>query len=161
MSSGSLLIMIFSPEFRYRSSFPSLIFLIISAGLLKNIHYPESELFVRARINKFRLVQWIGTAYVCMTILTSLYLYTLQHQQTETVLSVIKKEQSEPQKKTLIVKERPYALKDYSFYNAITGAHLIFPYSITSDEKSWINKDVSLYYGITAIRTEKEEDLKQ
>ena len=158
LSIASLMIMLISPEFRYRSSFPSLVFLIISTGIMRNIKSSNNHSLIES--NSTDIIKIIGVIYLCITLLSSLYLYTLQRHQTEMMLTVIKKEQSEPQKKVLIVRERPYALRDYPLLNTITGAHLIFPYSITSDEHSWINKDVSLYYGITAIKTEKEEDLR-
>ena len=35
----------------------------------------------------------------------------------------------------------------------------MFAKSLTSDENCWINRDIALYYGISAIRSGEEEEL--
>ena len=160
LSFCSLVIMVFSPEFRFRSSFPGLIFLIIAVGLVRNIVCTSKQSLLNTNRNSFYgTLQKLTTAYICLTLIGSIYVYSLQHQQTQAVLAEIEKEKNNPTGNTLVVKERPYRLNDYRFFNAITGFHLVFPYSVMADAEHWINKDVALYYGIKSIRTEEKEDV--
>lgn len=160
LSFCSLAIMVFSPEFRFRSSFPGLIFLIIAVGLVRNIVCTSKQSLLNNNRNSFYgTLQKLTTAYICLTLIGSIYVYSFQHQQTQAVLAEIEKEKNNPTGNTLVVKERPYRLNDYRFFNAITGFHLVFPYSIMADAEHWINKDVALYYGIKSIRTEEKEDV--
>ena len=159
LSVSSLAIMIISPELRFRSSFPGLIFLILSAGLIRSIKnsLQQSNVLLNKGFFINKGIRVICTLYVILTLVTSIYMYNLQRQQTNFMLSQIYNEKENPSGQTLVVMERPYILKDAIFYHAITGFHLIFPYSILTDEQCWINKDISIYYGITAIRTKKGE----
>lgn len=160
LSLSSICIMILSPEFRFRSSFPGLIFLIIATGLVRNISCASEKTVLENKENRFyRTVRIFAAAYVCITVIGSVFVYTLQRQQTQAMLAEIDKEKNNPAGQLLIVYERPYGLKKYNLFNAITGFHLVFPYSITADENYWINKDVALYYGIQSIRTEENEDV--
>ncbi len=160
LSFCSLIIMMFSPEFRFRSSFPGLIFLIIAVGLVRNVVCASKQSLLNNNRNSFYgMLQKLTTAYICLTLIGSIYVYSLQHQQTQAVLAEIEKEKNSPTGNTLIVKERPYRLNDYRLFNAITGFHLVFPYSLVADAEHWINKDVALYYGIKSIRTEDNEDV--
>ena len=162
LSLSSLCIMLFSPEFRFRSSFPGLVFLIIAAGLARNISSERSQSVLKNEENGFyRMVRYFAVVYVCFTLFGSIYVYSLQHQQTQVMLAEINKEKNSPTGNALVVQERPYRLRDYKLFNALTGFHLVFPYSIVADKNYWINKDVAMYYGIRAIRTEKEEDVWQ
>ena len=152
--------MLFSPEFRFRSSFPGLVFLIIAAGLARNISSERSQSVLKNEGNGFcRLVRYFAVVYVGFTLFGSIYIYSLQNQQTQVMLAEINKEKINPTGNVLVVQERPYRLRNYKLFNALTGFHLVFPYSIVADKNYWINKDVALYYGIQSISTEKEEDI--
>lgn len=105
------------------------------------------------------VLRFLAVLYVSVTVIGSIYAYSLQHQQTQLMLAEINKEKINPTGNVLVVQERPYRLRNYKLFNALTGFHLVFPYSIVADKNYWINKDVALYYGIQSISTEKEEDI--
>ena len=161
-SLSSLLIMVISPEFRFRSSFPGLIFTIIAVGLIRNIvRIRKQSAFDHIKTNMIHVVRIMAFVYVGITIVGSIYVYSLQHQQTQTILSGIENEKNNPTGNVLVVKERPYSLNEYNKYNAMTGFHLVFPYSLVADENCWINKDVALYYSIKFLKTTVDEALQQ
>jgi len=167
LSLASSVIMVFSPYFRYRSSFPGLIFLVIAVGTIRRVRSLEglseknkTESMAKLERTTKKVVYAIASAYVCVTLATTLYVGVMQYQETQNMLAVIKHAKQNQSDEVLTVRERP-ALIDKNFFETfvITGGHLIYPYSITSDENCWINRDVALYYGIKAIRTGKEEEL--
>ena len=151
----SLVIMLFSPYLRHRSGFPALIFLIISAGIIRKIKKPEKLQVNRLNEKLKNVFRVAGILYISVTVVASIYVWQLQYQQTQTMLSKIEAEKQNPSEKVLVVRERPDLLeKDIGLVFAITGGHVIYPYSLTPDERSWINRDIALYYGIAALRTE-------
>lgn len=153
----SLVFMLISPYFRHRSGFPALIFLIISAGIIRALKKSEKPQVKRLNERIEYVFRVAGFFYVFMTIAASIYVWQLQYQQTKIMLAKIEDEKHNPSENVLVVRERPDLLeKDIGFAFAITGGHVIYPYSLTPDEKSWINRDVALYYGITALRAEQE-----
>lgn len=159
-SFGSILIMLLSPEFRFRSSFPGLIFIIVATGLIRNVLRDRKQtIFKNNKRNVMCVLRFLAVLYVSVTVIGSIYAYSLQHQQTQLMLAEINKEKINPTGNVLVVQERPYRLRNYKLFNALTGFHLVFPYSIVADKNYWINKDVALYYGIQSISTEKEEDI--
>ncbi len=157
ISFTTMVIMVFSPYFRYRSSFPGLIFLIISGGFIRRIKkLMVAQKKYNGRDFKHKIFFALGGAYICVTVLSSLYVWHLQKDQTQIMLSKINFEKKVCSNKILVVQERPNLInKDLFKAFIITGGHVIYPYSITPDADCWINKDIALYYGIKAIRSEK------
>ena len=155
LSIGSLIVMILSPEFRFRSSFPSLVFLIVAAGIIQKIK--QSAISSRSYLKAVKkIVCYTLIAYTCLTVFSYTYLCSLQKQQTDLMIVQINTERIQPTGKVLVVQEIPDLVKDnleYCFM--ITGGHVPYAYSLTTDENYWINKDVALYYGITSIKAEK------
>lgn len=167
LSLASSVVMVFSPYFRYRSSFPSLIFLIISVNIVRRVRSLEG-LGVQntaVRMAKFKrmtkkVIFVIASAYLVVTLSASLYVGTMQYQQTQKMMNSIENSKQNLSDKVLTVRERPVLIDKYYFETTvITGGHLTYPYSLTTDENCWINRDVARYYGIKSIRAEKEEAL--
>ena len=167
LSLASSAIMVFSPYYRYRSSFAGLVFLLIAVGIIRRVRSMEgldvkdkSERIVKFERAAYRILHVLGIVYISITLIGTLYIGTLQYQQTQRMLSEIKNAKQLPSNNVLTVRERP-KWTDEHFFEAfvITGGHLSYPYSLTSDENCWINRDVALYYGIRLIRSGKEEEL--
>ena len=167
LSLASSAIMVFSPYYRYRSSFAGLVFLLIAVGIIRRVRSMEgldvkdkSERIVKFERAAYRILHVLGIVYISITLIGTLYIGTLQYQQTQRMLSEIKNAKQLPPNNVLTVRERP-KWTDEHFFEAfvITGGHLSYPYSLTSDENCWINRDVALYYGIRLIRSGKEEEL--
>ena len=156
MSFLSMLVMIFSPEFRYRSTFPSLIFIIISAGIVHSIKCSNNFPHDIPPVLK-KILSLTAVAYTLCTLITSVYFYNLHHIQSKIMLSQIEGAKMNPDASVLIVKDSPYPLDDFIFTNLLTGGHLPRINTLTPDEKQWINVDVALYYGVKAIRLAKED----
>ena len=159
ISLTSTVIMVFSPYFRFRSSFPGLVFLIISGGILRRIikHNTECTL-TKLQKTLDRLSYIIGSIYVVFTLVTSICVFLLQKQQTQTIMRQINDYNLSGSKEVLCVRERPLLIdRNLVFVMEITGGHAIYPLTITTDKDCWINKDVALYYGITAIQSVEEE----
>ena len=167
LSLASSTVMIFSPYFRYRSSFSGLIFLVISVGIVRRVRNLEG-LGVQnkaERIANFertikKVICVITSAYISVTLSASLYIGSMQYQQTQSMLKEIEKDKQNPTNTVLAVRERPSWIdKNYFAATVLTGGHLAYPYSLSTDENCWINRDVARYYGIKSIRAEKEEAL--
>ena len=168
LSLASSMIMLFSPFFKYRSSFPGLIFLVIAAGIVRRVKKLEEKckmhITERAENSVERkastALHFIGIIYICVTLTASLYIGTLQYQQTQNMLSRIRSAKQISSNRVLTVREQPKLIEKYFFETfLISGGHLMFAKSLTSDENCWINRDIALYYGISAIRSGEEEEL--
>lgn len=152
---GSLTIMIFSPEFRLRSSFASLIFMIISAGMVRMLR--NSAFFKNSTENKRgsvnRIVSYIVVIYVGCTLLCSTYAHYLSRQQTDIMMQQILHEKANPSGKVLAVKESSDLIKEnLVFWFIITGGHVPNVRTLTDNSSYWINRYISIYYGISGIR---------
>lgn len=163
VSIASTVIMIFSPFFRFRSSFPGLVFLIISAGILRRIvknSNAGSELSDLSRRCR-KLIYVTGSAYVVFTLISQICICELLRQHTKNVLAQIHQYKISGTEDVLTVRERPLFMDQNLFpIMMITGGHAVYPITITKDKDCWINKDVALYYGIKAIQSAKVEDIK-
>ena len=73
------------------------------------------------------------------------------------MLSQINYAKKNPVEEVLVVNDSPYPPDDFLTNNLLTGGHLPIVYTLTPDEKQWINVDVALYYGVKAIRLAKED----
>lgn len=152
----SIIVMIASPEFRYRSTFPGLIFMIISAGIIHSVKRSNNLPHEVPQIIQ-RLLSVIAVAYTMCTLISSIYFYNLHYRQTEIMLSQINYAKKNPVEEVLVVNDSPYPPDDFLTNNLLTGGHLPIVYTLTPDEKQWINVDVALYYGVKAIRLAKED----
>jgi hypothetical protein len=162
LSLASLAVMIVSPEFRFRSSFQSLIFLLISLGLVKKvqIYRPLNHFTNYYKLNP--AIKFLVISYVSFTLLSSLYVYDLQRRQTQILLSQIEEERTNPTGTVLVVRERPALVDErLALVFFITGGHVPYPVSLTDNENFWINKDIALYYNIRGIKSGKQKILQR
>lgn len=152
----SLTVMIISPEFRMRSTFASLIFVLISVALLRKQNpLNVNKLCVNTKTDFTikRILKIIMYFYVSVTVLVSVVLYTLAKQQNDIVMQRIWDEKIRQTGNVIVVEERPKLIEDnFELCFILSGGHLPYVYTLTKDENFWINKDIALYYGIRAIR---------
>ena len=158
LSLGSLVIMILSPEFRFRSTFHSLFFLLISLSIARKVKFDHSFKYYVNDNKKMKLaMKFIAIVYICFTVLSTLFMYDLQRKQTQIVLSQIEEERNNLTKAVLVVRERPALIDErLTFVFLITGGHVPYPKSLTVDENYWINRDISIYYNIRGIRAAEQ-----
>ena len=152
----SLAAMIISPEFRMRSTFASLIFVLVTVTLLRKQN-PLQMNTMYANIMADGKVKWIVRLLLCcyvgVTVLFSVFLYTIVKQQNDVVMQQIADEKANQSGQVVVVQERPMLIENhFDFCFFASGGHLPYVYTLEKDENFWINKDVALYYGIKAIR---------
>lgn len=152
----SLIVMIFSPEFRMRSTFSSLIFILTVVALLRKQNLLDEKRLcvnVMADFKIKRILRFIMYFYVCMTVVSSVFLYMITKEQNNIVMQRIWDEKIRQTGNVIVVEERPKLIEDnFELCFILSGGHLPYVYTLTKDENFWINKDIALYYGIRAIR---------
>ena len=152
VSIGSLVVMVFAPEFRWRSSFSSLIFLLISGGitrkLLSSVVIPSD-----CSIKRKYVIQLSVCAYITFTVFFSIYIYSICKTHNSIMMAQVIAETKNPSNQVLLIREAPSFIENnFLLCFFITGGHLPYVYTLTQDENHWINKDFALYYGIKGIR---------
>ena len=128
----------------------------ISAGIIHSVKRSNNLPHEVPQIIQ-RLLSVIAVAYTMCTLISSIYFYNLHYRQTEIMLSQINYAKKNPVEEVLVVNDSPYPPDDFLTNNLLTGGHLPIVYTLTPDEKQWINVDVALYYGVKAIRLAKED----
>lgn len=161
ISIGSLVIMVFAPEFRWRSSFSSLIFLLISGGItrkiLSNVVIPNNHSIIRQNV-----IQIVVRAYIIFTVLFSIYIYSVSKTHNNIIMSQIVAEKWNPGNQILQIREAPSFIENnFLLCFFITGGHLPYVYTLTQDENHWINRDFALYYGIKGIRQKQRNENRE
>lgn len=158
LSIGSLGIMIISPEFRWRSSFSSLVFLLISGGMIRKLR----SSVVKTSDYSIKLCKSIRFAmliYVICTVLFSIYVYSISKLQNNIIMEQIGAEKKNPTNQILLIKEgSAFVEKNFLFCFFATGGHLPYVYTLTQSENHLINRDVALYYGIKGLKQWNEID---
>jgi hypothetical protein len=152
----SLAVMIISPEFRMRSTFASLIFVLITVAMLRK-QEPVSVkgLFLNnfTGFPKNRFLRNIMCFYVSVTVIFSVFLYTMVKLQNDVVMQQIRDEKIKQSGQVVEVEERPKLIEEnFNLCFVFSGGHLPYVYTLTKNDKFWINQDIALYYGIRAIR---------
>lgn len=152
----SLVVMIISPEFRMRSTFPSLIFALITAALLRNQGLKSVKKSCVNHVIGFKankLLNFIMYFYVSVTLSSTVFMYTMIKQQNDIMMKQIFDEKLSQAGNVVVVEEVPKLIEDnFELCFLSSGGHLPNVYTLTNNEQFWINKDIALYYGIKAIR---------
>ena len=100
-----------------------------------------------------RIVSYIVVIYVGCTLLCSTYAHYLSRQQTDIMMQQILHEKANPSGKVLAVKESSDLIKEnLVFWFIITGGHVPNVRTLTDNGSYWINRYISIYYGISGIR---------
>ena len=159
ISIGSLVIMIFSPEFRWRSSFSSLFFLVIAGGMIRKLrNSPMITSGCSVKLSK--AIHFAMCIYVVCTVLFSTCIYAISKVQNNIMMEQIAAEKRNPTNQILLIKEgSAFVEKNFLFCFFATGGHLPYVYTLTHNENHWINRDFALYYGIKGIRQKQIDEI--
>ena len=152
LSIGSLSSMIFSPEFRWRSSFSSLVFLLVACGMVRDLRSSVVIASVSsAKLSK--VIRFVMRVYVVSTVLFSIYVYSISKLQNNIMMEQIAAEKRNPTNQILLIKEgSAFVEKNFLFCFFATGGHLPYVYTLTQNENHWINRNIALYYGIKGLK---------
>lgn len=143
--------MLLSPSFPPRSSFPGTIQLIIGVCILLRVQAEYDIELIKTSATKFLSV--VAVIYSAVTISFTLYGFYDYHMQIEELLSFVKRSE---QAKVDVITVHPLRPVSERVANA-SGFHMPY-YEMDKDEKDWRNVAFARYYGIKGIRMVKEEE---
>ncbi len=141
------IIMLLTPDFPFRSGFPSLVFIIIASSLLIRVQNLIGKNFFNLRSKRVFTV--IGSLLFVITLISTYWGHYLNYQYHENLITMISTHKKTNCHEVLVV---PAFSKHSNLMNWISGQHLIEP-ALTGDENDWKNVAVARYYGIKGIRT--------
>ncbi len=143
------MVMMLSPEFPYRSIFPSLLFLMISvfsAVRLSNDHGWNSWTGVWKRGCSLAAI-----IYFMITGTLSVYQWRCVYEYDRQVLSIVKKEAASPSMEVLEIERFPFRFWIYP----ASGLHAV-KFELPEDPGNWKNAAYARYYGISGICVKAE-----
>ena len=155
VSSGMTTVMLLSPFFPPRSSFPGTVQLIIAVSILLRMQKTSGIVLIPIRVQRF--LAGAGILYFIMTVaVTFSYAYETSSQMNA-IIDLAK--QAQLTSKNSIVAARPIkgsgAVQDF-----LSGFHLSY-YDYSEDENDWGNVAFARYYGIKGIRKIKINEMKE
>lgn len=142
-------IMLFSPNFPPRSSFPGTVQLVIATCLLLRIQ-EEYEIEI-IKIKARRFLCFVSVAYTVMSVSATLYGFCNYHFQMNNLLVYVKKADCR-QESILSV---PALIQVDETINNASGLHLLF-FEMSEKENDWRNVAFSRYYGLKGLRMIKQ-----
>ena len=142
--------MIVSPNFPPRSSFPGTVMLVIASCLLLRLQASNAIKLISQNIRKGLLV--LGMSYFTITATTTVYGFYDYYLQIQHMLHNI--QNPVYQQKDIITVNPLVPVNDT--IAMLSGYHLLF-YVMSEDENDWRNVAVSRYYGIKGIRIIKKD----
>ena len=138
-------IMLFSPNFPPRSSFPGTVLLVIAACILLRIQHGYAIELIN--LSAKRLLSVVGVGYILISSAATFYgFYDYNIQVNNLLMSV--QDSAKRQKDTIIVNSLVPVSETIV---KLSGFHLLF-YKMSVDEKDWRNVAFARYYGIKAVR---------
>jgi hypothetical protein len=146
-------IMLFSPNFPPRSSFPGTVQLIIAACILLRVQ--DDNAIELMKVNAKKFLTAISFTYFVITATVTFYgfhNYYCQMQDRLTIIDSLDKTRNE------IVTISALLPVSETLYT-VSGFHLLF-YEMTENENEWRNVAFSRYYGIKGIRMIKQSTVK-
>lgn len=154
LSFGMTVMMLFSPNFPPRSSFPGTIQLVIANSVLLRIQEEYRIEFIKKGAKKFICV--FGSFYFLVSATASLYGFYDYNKQVQRLLSIVN---HSAHAKEEIVTVPPLVPVGEAIAN-MSGLHILF-YDMSKDYNDWRNVSFSRYYGIKGIRMIQPESQKQ
>jgi len=144
------LIMIFSPRFPLRSTFPGTVQLVIASCILLRMQKEYGAEIIKKNAKKFLCI--IGTLYSIITVTATVYGFYDYNVQIKNLLSFV---QSSREAKEQVITVPSLIPASEALTNA-SGLH-IPSFEMFEDENFWSNVAFSRYYGIKGIRMVKDE----
>ena len=142
--------MLVSPNFPPRSSFPGTVQLITATTVLLRIQEEYGTEIIQQNAKKFLCV--VGSIYFVLSAIASFYGFYNYHVQVQQILSFVKYSE---QAKTEIVTVPSVVPVSENVAN-MSGLHILY-YEMSDNENDWRNVAFSRYYGIKGIRMIKSE----
>ena len=140
------IIMLLTPDFPFRSGFPSLVFVIIASALLLRVQNLIDTNFFSLYIK--RLFVAFGSLVFVITLVSTYWGHYLTYQYHLNLVKMISVHKNSDCQGVLVV---PAFSKHSNLLNWLSGQHLMEP-ALTENEHDWKNVAVARYYGIKGIR---------
>ena len=153
VSLGMSAIMLLSPFFPPRSSFPGTVQLIIAVSILLRIQKTSDIVLIPAMARRF--LTGVGVLYFIMTVSVTLSYDYETSSQMNTIIDLAKQAQVTSKENILIVGpiKGSSTIKDF-----LSGFHLSY-YDFSEDENDWGNVAFARYYGIKGFRKTKINEI--
>lgn len=137
--------MLFSPNFPPRSSFPGTVQLVVASCIL--LRAEEEHALKIINRNAKKVLSVVGSIYFIVSITATFYGFYDYHIQMEKLLAGIK---DSGQTKEKIISVCPMVPVNEAIANT-SGLHLLF-FKMSEDENDWRNVSFARYYGLKGIR---------
>ena len=150
LSFGMTAMMLFSPNFPPRSSFPGTVQLIIATSVLLRIQEEYGTEIIKQNVKKILCL--IGCVYFALSATASFYGFYNYHAQIQQILSYV--DHSEQAKEEVITFPSVVPVSDT--VASMSGFHILY-FEMSEDVNDWRNVAFSRYYGIKGIRMIKQK----
>lgn len=137
--------MLLSPNFPARSSFPGTVQLIIASCILLRTEEEYALEIINRNAKKFLSV--VGSVYFILSVTATFYGFIDYHIQVQNLLDCVKDFR---QAKGSVITVRSLVPASEAIVTA-SGFHLLF-FEMSEDEKDWRNVSFARYYGLKGIR---------
>ena len=153
ISFGMTAMMLFSPNFPPRSSFPGTVQLVIAVCVLLRIQEKYDIEIIKKDAAKF--LCFVSVCYFTISVSATLYGFCDYRNQVFNILSAVKNSQQVQDCVITVPALKPVS---ETVANA-SGLHIIY-YEMSEKENNWRNVAFSRYYGIKGIRMIKQDSKK-
>ena len=150
VSCGMTGIMLFSPFFPPRSSFPGTVQLIIATGILLRMQKENNITLIPDQTRKFLF--YVGCLFFILTASVTFQFDYENKLQTDAIIDLARQSRMSSANELLIV--RPFKEPDDIQY-LLSGYHLSYS-DLLEDQDNWVNVSFARYYGIKGVRMAKE-----
>lgn len=146
---GMSAIMLLSPTYPPRSSFPGTVLLVIASGILLRMQKEYGIKLIQDNAKKFLF--YVGIIYFAMTATVTVHYFYKTYVYAQNFKVIIEKHRDLGES-ILTVESYPTAGRTSEI---MSGYHLP-EFELSEDENVWINVAVARYYGIKGLRRIKE-----
>lgn len=159
LSFGMTAMMLLSPNFPPRSSFPGTVQLVIAACIVLRIQDEYTVEIIKKSAKKFLFV--LGVCYFVVSVSATLYGFYDYHKQVRQILASVN---ASVETKDSVITVNSLVPVSTTIAN-LSGMHMLF-YEMSDNENDWRNVAFSRYYGIKGVRmikqnSEKTDDKKK
>ena len=151
---GMSVIMLLSPTYPPRSSFPGTVLLTIASGILLRMQKEYGIKLIQDNARKFLF--YAGIIYFAMSATVTLYHFYRNYVHIQNFIAIVEQHRDRGEN-ILTVKPFPSAERTAE---VMSGYH-IPGFELSKDENVWINVAFARYYGIKGIRRMNEDKKKE
>ena len=139
------LIMLLSPSFPMRSTFPSLVYLIIAVTILIRLQSETKQISVNHKIK--RLLNIIAGCVFVVSVSVTIFGFNLANEYNNQLMAKVAEERENPTGEIL-----KFQKFHYPFFLEDTWLFPLLIIDLNEDENSWVNLNFAYYHGIKGIR---------